>query len=57
MQNFKEHSPTEHLITTVPNINGYTLPCDSLHILELGVASHIVSTWLREVNCQLLPSR
>ena len=43
MKNFKEHSPTEHLITTVPGINGYSFAYDSLHILELGVASHIVA--------------
>jgi len=43
MKNFKEHSPTDHLITTVPGINGYSFAYDSLHILELGVASHIVA--------------
>ena len=31
MKNFKEHSPTDHLITTVPGMNGYSFAYDSLH--------------------------
>jgi len=42
----KDHtvkSPTEHIITTVPGVNGYSFAYDSLHILELGVSSHILA--------------
>ena len=43
IKNHKDNSPTDHLITTVPGINGYSFACDTLHILELGVESHVVA--------------
>ena len=43
IKNHKDSHPTDHLVMTVPGINGYTLAYDSLHILELGVSAHIVA--------------
>ena len=41
IKNHKKTSPTNHLVMTVPGINGYSFAYDSLHILDLGVSSHI----------------
>ena len=41
IKNHKKTSPTDHLVMTVPGINGYSFAYDSLHILDLGVSSHI----------------
>ena len=46
IKNHKDSNPTDHLIMTVPGINGYTLAYDSLHILELGVSAHIVANFM-----------
>ena len=42
----RKKNPTEHLVMTVPGINGYTFTYDSLHILELGVSANIVANCL-----------
>lgn len=36
-------SPTSHLVTTIPGVVGNTFAYDCLHILEEGVASHILA--------------
>ena len=41
IKNHNKTSPTDHLVMTVPGINGYSFAYDSLHILDLGVSSHI----------------
>ena len=46
IRNLKDSNPTDHLIMTVPGINGYTLAYDSLHILELGASTHIVANFV-----------
>ena len=46
IKNHKDSNPTDHLIMTVPGINGYTLAYDSLHILELGVSADIVANFM-----------
>ena len=46
IKNHKDSNPTDHLIMTVPGINGYTLAYDSLHILELGASAHIVANFM-----------
>ena len=49
IKNHKDSNPTDHLIMTVPGINGYTLAYDSLHILELGASAHIVSNFMLDM--------
>ena len=42
-------SPTSHLLTTIPGVVGNTFAYDCLHILEEGVASHILANCMFDV--------
>ena len=35
--------PTDHVISTVPGVNGYSFHYDCLHILEEGLTGHIIA--------------
>lgn len=43
LRKLQNDSPTDHQVMAVPGINGCSFHYDSLHVLELGVASHIVA--------------
>ena len=42
----KGKTPTDHQISTVPGVNGYSFHYDTLHVLEEGIASHALANCL-----------
>ncbi|CAE8678598.1 unnamed protein product, partial [Polarella glacialis] len=46
---------TNHLIMTIPGVNFFCFHLDSLHVLDLGVASHAIGNLLWEICVDHLP--